>query len=133
MLHPIGAESIMPVFNEFSQQLPGPRYPGRAMAYPNNRLSHKKELYYILCIVAVVIILLFSFFAPGGYLDLRKARQDNVEKKKRIEDLERENLERRKTIKDLRTSKDALEREARKKGYGRKDEIVQQLPQEPEK
>jgi cell division protein FtsB len=103
------------------------------MAYPNNRLSHKKELYYILCIVAVVIILLFGFFAPGGYVELRKAREGLEDQKKRIEELKRENYERGKSIEELRSSKDALEREARKKGYGREDEIVQQLPQESDK
>jgi len=103
------------------------------MAYANSRLSHKKELYYILCIVAVVIILLFSLFAPGGYFELRKAREDLEGQKKRIEELKRENYERGKSIEGLRSSKDALEREARKKGYGREDEIVQQLPQESDK
>jgi cell division protein FtsB len=103
------------------------------MTYLNNRISHKKELYYILCIVAVVVILLFSFFAPGGYLELRRARIELQEQNKRVDELKRSNYERRKSIEALRSDRDALEKEARKKGYGREDEIVQQLPQKPDK
>jgi cell division protein FtsB len=103
------------------------------MVHSNNRLSHKKELYYILCIVAFFIILLFSFFAPGGYIELIKSREGLADQKRRIEEIKRENHNRMQTIEELRSSKEALEREARKKGYGREDEIVQQLPQEPDK
>ncbi len=102
------------------------------MTYPGNRLSHKRELYYILCIVAVAIILLFGVFAPGGYLELRRARIELQEQNRRIDELKRSNHERMKSIEALRSDRDALEREARKKGYGRKNEIIQQLPEGPD-
>ncbi len=101
------------------------------MTYRENRLSYGRQLYYILCIVAVVVILLFSFFSPGGYFDLRKARAELQEQSKRIEELKRINQERTRSIEALRWDKDAIEREARKRGYGRENEIVQQLPDEP--
>ncbi len=96
----------------------------------SNRISHKKELYYILCIVAVLVILLFSFFGPGGYRDLRKARLELQEQRVRVDQLERENYRRMKAIEKLRSDRDALEGYAREKGYGREGEIIQQLPQE---
>lgn len=97
---------------------------------PPQRISHKKELYYILCIVAVVLILLFSFLGPGGYIELRKARLELQEQSARVEEIRRRNNEHRKTIEELRSNKDALEKHARRKGYAREDEIIQQLPDE---
>jgi cell division protein FtsB len=97
------------------------------MAYLRYRLSYKKEIYYILCIVAVAIILLFSFFGPGGYRDLQKARSQLQEQKKRVEELRRRNDERMRKIEALRSDRDALENYAREKGYGREGEIIQQL------
>lgn len=102
------------------------------MARSKYRISHKKELYYILCIVVLLVVLLFSFFGPGGYRDLRKARLELQEQRVRVEELKRRNFERMKSIEALRYSKEALEKYAREKGYSKQDEIIQQLPQEPE-
>ena len=55
------------------------------MTRQKNRISHKKELYYILCIVAVLVVLLFSFLGPGGYRDLQKARLQLQEQRVRVE------------------------------------------------
>jgi cell division protein FtsB len=97
------------------------------MAYLRYRLSYKKEIYYILCIVAVAVILLFSIFGPGGYRDLQKARAELREQNRRVEELRRRNDERMRKIEALRSDKDALEKYAREKGYGREGEIIQQL------
>jgi cell division protein FtsB len=94
------------------------------------RISHKKELYYILCIVAVVLILLFSVLGPGGYIELRKTRLELQEQKARVEELKRGNSEHRKSIEALRSDPNALEKHARGKGYAREDEIIQQLPED---
>jgi cell division protein FtsB len=104
----------------------------RLMAQSTYRTSHKKELYYILCIVALLVVLLFSFLGPGGYRDLRKARLELQEQRARVEELKRRNFERMKSIEALRSDKDALEKYARQKGYSKQGEIIQQLPQEPE-
>ena len=103
------------------------------MYYRIRRPSYLKELYYILCIVAVAFILISSFLGPGGDLALRKARAENAKKAERIDEILRSNQERWKTIEALRSDERELEKEARKKGYARKDEIIQQLPPEPEK
>jgi cell division protein FtsB len=97
------------------------------MAYLRYRLSYKKEIYYILCIVTVAVILLFSIFGPGGYRDLQKARAELQEQNRRVEELRRRNDKRMRKIGALRSDKDALENYAREKGYGREGEIIQQL------
>jgi cell division protein FtsB len=103
------------------------------MAYNRNRTSHKKEFYYILCIVAIVVILLFSFSGPRGYRELRKEQFALQEQRQRVEDLKRSNDELQKNIEALRSDKEALEKCAREKGYAREGEIIQQLPSQPEK
>jgi len=100
------------------------------MRQRGQRRSAKKELYYILCIIAVAIILILSIFAPGGYLEMRKLRLELQGQKMYLKELERSNKERMKTIEALRSDKNILEKEARKMGYARKDEIIQQLPDE---
>jgi cell division protein FtsB len=102
------------------------------MAHSKRRLSHKKELYYILCIVAVLVILLVSFFGPGGYRELQKSRLELQEQHIRVDQLERQNYERMKSIEKLRSDRNALEKYAREKGYGKEGEIIQQLPKQPE-
>jgi cell division protein FtsB len=97
------------------------------------RLSHKKELYYISCIVAVLAILLFSLLGPGGYRDLQKARLELQERRVRVDALRQDNAERKKTIEALRFNKNALEKIARDRGYGRVGELSQRIPDEPEK
>jgi len=98
------------------------------MAHSKHRTSHKKELYYILCIVAVTVILLFTFFGPGGYRELRKARMELQAQRARVDRLQRENSDRMKSIEKMRSDPNTLEKHAREKGYGRPDEIIQQLP-----
>jgi cell division protein FtsB len=101
------------------------------MAHSKRRTSHIRELYYILCIVAVLVILLFSFLGPGGYRDLRKAQLSVQSQRSRVDRLERGNASRRQSIEKLKTDPNAMEKKAREKGYGREGEIIQQLPENP--
>jgi cell division protein FtsB len=101
------------------------------MSYSKRRTSHKRELYYILCIVAVLVILLFSFLGPGGYRDLQKARMEVQARHTRVDRLERDNSERLKLIEKLRSDPNAKEKVARERGYGREGEVIQQLPEKP--
>jgi cell division protein FtsB len=103
------------------------------MAHNRYSPSHKKEIYYVICIVAVVIVLLISFLGPRGYRELRKARLELQEQRRHVEDLRHSNVDRRKNIEALSSDKEALERYAREKGYGREGEIIQQIPSQPEK
>jgi len=97
------------------------------MARSRKRLSYKKELYYICCIMALLSILLFSFFGPGGYRDLQTSRLELQEKRERVDELNRDNNERRQAIEDLGPNGDGLEGYAREKGYAKEGEIIQRL------
>jgi cell division protein FtsB len=103
------------------------------MAHTKKRLSHRRELYYIFCIIAVLTILLVSFFGPSGYRELQKSRLELQEQHTRVDQLEQENAERLKHIEKLRSDKNAWEESARESGYARQDEIIQQVPKKPEK
>ncbi len=102
------------------------------MTYSRHRLSHKKEVYYIVCILAVLGILVLSFFGPGGYSELRKSRLQLQEERIRVDQIERQNSERMKSIDKLRSDRNTLEKYAREKGYGREGEIFQPLPKTQE-
>jgi cell division protein FtsB len=102
------------------------------MAKKRFSLRHKKELYYISLIVVVGGILLLSFIGPGGYLELNEARRELQLQRARVEALRRSNEERLKMIDALKFDREAIERYARKKGYGRDDEIIRQLPEDPQ-
>jgi cell division protein FtsB len=102
------------------------------MACPKARTSAKKEIYYIVCIVAVLLILGFSVFGPGGYRFLRKSQLELQEQHIRVDRLERENHKRMKPIEKLRSDDSTLENRARDSGYGKQGEIIYQLPQKQE-
>jgi cell division protein FtsB len=102
------------------------------MTRQKNRMSHKKELYYILCIVAVLVVLLLSFLGPGGYRDLQRARLQLQEQRARVEALKQSNSVLMKSIDALQSNRNALEEVARQQGYAKGDEIIQQITPAPE-
>ena len=93
--------------------------------------SRAKEIYYILCIVVFSVSAIFTVWGPGGFLEIRKTRRELEAHRAKVDDLKRANDERLQSIRALKSDKDALEKYARKQGYARKDEIIQQLPEEP--
>jgi cell division protein FtsB len=101
------------------------------MSQRKSRVSHAKEIYYALCVAVFVVSALFSIWGPGGYMEMRKAQRDLEVHRSKVSSLRRANAERMQAIQALRSDKDALESYARKQGYARKDEIIQQLPEEP--
>jgi len=102
------------------------------MVRGNNHISYSKQLYYIICIVTVLIIILYSIWGPEGYRELNKARLELESQRERVEALKQSNSERMNYIHALRSDKDTIESYARKKGYAKKGEIIYQLPEEPE-
>lgn len=101
------------------------------MAHKRYSLGYKKELYYISLIIIVGSILLLSIFGPNGYLELKRARREMQSQQKRVEALRQSNDKRMETIESLRSDK-GIERYAREQGYGRENEIIERLPEEPE-
>ncbi len=100
------------------------------MAHSRSRLSHAKEIYYIVCIVLLVVIGMFSVRGSGGYMEMTRLRRELESQRVRIEALKLSNQQRLESIQGLRSSKEALERLARQNGYGKEGEIVHQLPDE---
>jgi len=100
------------------------------MPHRRSVVSHAKELYYILCIVVFVVSASFTVWGPGGYLEMRRVKTELEAHRSKVSNLKQSNNERLQTIEALRSDKEALEKQARKQGYARKDEIIQQLPEE---
>ena len=101
------------------------------MAYKKYSLRFKKELYYIFLIVVVGGILLLGFLGPDGYLALKNEQQKVLQQQQNINELEFSNRELKQSIDDMRSDPEALENYAREKGYGRDNEIIQQLSDDP--
>jgi cell division protein FtsB len=102
------------------------------MARSKKRVSHIKEAFFIICIVVFLLIGLFGFIGPGGYRDMKKAQVQLETHQTRVQELQKSSEERIQSIKALgddRENNEAIERIARKKGYGKKGELVQEVPQ----
>ncbi len=105
------------------------QYGNSEMTYRKNTVSHVKEIYYLLCIVVFVVGASFSIWGPGGHLEARKTRAELDAHRARVAGLKQSNAERLQSIEALKSDKEAMEKYARKQGYARKDEIIQQLPE----
>ncbi len=101
------------------------------MAARRKKRSQSKELYYAGVLVAVLVFGYSSIWGRGGYLEVKKARMELEAQRTKIEILQRGNEERLRNIQQLKSSREALEKYARQKGYGRKGEIILQLPPQP--
>ncbi len=101
------------------------------MARGKKRVSHAKEAFYIICILMVLLIGLFSYLGPGGYLEMKRLQAELAVHRSRADALQKSSQEHQKNIENLRdTRKDntAIETIARKKGYAKAGEIVQEVP-----
>jgi cell division protein FtsB len=101
------------------------------MPHRRHAFSHTKELYYILCFAAALFVFFFGMIGPGGYLELKKARQDLAVQQARVEKLQRAVSEQMRTIDSLKNDPAALEDYLRKRGYAREGELIQELPPSP--
>ena len=102
------------------------------MAHTKHSIKHKKELYYISLIVVVGGILLLGIFGPDGYLKLREWKKEQRLKQEKVDALKRSNTERYRNIEALRSDEETLEGKAREKRFGRENEIIKELPKNPE-
>jgi cell division protein FtsB len=84
--------------------------------------------------VIILLIGVFSFVGPQGYLELKRTEAELEAHRARVEQLNKskeEHLREINSLGDGRDNNDAIERYARKKGYGKKGELVQEVPQPP--
>jgi cell division protein FtsB len=101
------------------------------MARYKKRVSHAKEAFYIVCIVIFLFIGLFSYLGPGGYLEMKKAQAELAVHQSKVEALQKTKKERERTVEvlgDSRKGNEAIEAYARKKGYAKTTEIIQEVP-----
>ncbi len=91
--------------------------------------SHRKEVYYIVCIILVIGGIAGSLWIPGGYFEMRRMQHELEVQRNRVEALKQGNNEQLQAIRDLKSNPKALEKYARERGYAKKGEIVQQLPE----
>ncbi len=63
-------------------------------------------------------------------MELRKARIEMETHRIQVQEMRQENKDRMETIQQLRSDKEAIEKYALEKGYGKKGEIIQQVPDE---
>jgi cell division protein FtsB len=99
------------------------------MTTSKSRLSHAKEAFYISCIVIAVLIGLLSWFGPYGYKELKKTQSEVAAHRARVEALRKNNEDHLHNVQMLRENPEAIEDYARQKGYARKGEIIQEVPQ----
>jgi len=101
------------------------------MSRSGRRNTYGSELYYIVLILTILITGAATIWGPGGYLEVKKTQADLETRRARVKALELSNKARLDEIRNLRDDPETLERYARQKGYGKKGEIIQQLPSPP--
>src|SRR5262245_18000775 len=106
-----------------------PGEPERMARRPRSRASHAREIYYILAIVALVAVSALGIWGPGGYMEMKRAEADLARRRSRVDQMRKANEIRLQNIQALRSDVSTQERYAREKGYSRKGEIIQQLPE----
>ncbi len=100
-----------------------------AMESSRNRISYLKQAFYVACITVALLIGLFTYFGPGGYREMKRIQAELAIHQQRVEALRVSNEERLHRIQRLRDDPQAIETYARKKGYGRKGEIIEEVPE----
>ena len=104
------------------------------MTRSKRRTSHAREIYYILCIMFIFGFALYTIFGRGGYFELRKARLELETHRSRVDSLRQDTEQKVQAVQQLKFDKNAQEKYAREKGgYGKKTEIVQQVPEDSPK
>ena len=101
------------------------------MANSGKSISHRREIYYLVCMILVVAGILASLWMPGGYLEMRRTQQELEAQQARIELLRKKTAERAQTANALKSDPQAIEKYARELRYAKKGEIIQQLPEQP--
>jgi cell division protein FtsB len=97
------------------------------MAHSKRRLTYKNEIYYIACIIAALVIFLFSLFGPKSYSDLHKSQLAKQEILTRVDRLEQEIREKQNTIHEINTNPEAREGLARGQNFAKPEDIILRL------
>lgn len=103
------------------------------MTHRKKKVSHAREIYYIVFILAVVVFGLFTLWGPGGYLEMRRNQVELETHRARIDALRQRIDQRAKAVQDLKSNKQTIEELARKQHYARPGEIIVQTAPQPQK
>ncbi len=103
------------------------------MTQRRSKVSHAREIYYIVFILAVVIFGLFTIWGPGGYLEMRRNQVELESHRVRIEALRQRIDERAKAVQNLKSDRRTIEELARKQHYARPGEIIVRTAPQPTK
>jgi cell division protein FtsB len=98
------------------------------MAY-RKKVTHAREVFYILCILMVLLIGMFSIVGPGGYIEMKEDEAELAAQTAYVEALRKSIEVQLNTVNALRDNPAAIEEYARRKRYGRKGEVVQEVPE----
>jgi len=100
------------------------------MAPTGKRVTHGRELFYICFLLMFLLIGLLSILGPGGYIEMRKAKEELTAQAARVDALQKSIDQQVKDVNALRGDQQALEAYLRKKGYAKKGDIVQEIEQD---
>jgi cell division protein FtsB len=98
------------------------------MAQHRKKVSHARELFYILFIVVVLVLGAYTIWGPNGYTHLMKAQEELQVRQLRVDELKQQNTEKMDAVRGLKHDPQAVEGYAREKGYAREGEIIQRVP-----
>ena len=98
------------------------------MPRSRSRVSYAKQAFYVVCILGLLAVGLFSYFGPGGYREYKKVQAELSIQRARRDALANDRDQRVKSVDLLRNDMTTIESIARKKGYGKKGEIVEEIP-----
>ena len=100
------------------------------MTYRRARVAYRRDVYYIACLLAVMIGAVFCIWGPGGYRDLKRMQMSLDADRTRLEILKRSNGERMQRIQELQFNRRAQEKFLREKDYAIPGELILHLPPE---
>jgi len=98
------------------------------MPRSRSRVSYAKQAFYVVCILGLLVVGLFSYFGPGGYREYKKVQAELSIQRARRDALAKDCGQRQKSINSLQNDMTTIEGIARKKGYGKKGELVEEVP-----
>lgn len=99
------------------------------MGQRRRKVSHTRELGFVICLALTLLLAVLGVVGPGGYLEMRKARLELEALRAGVEAQEQRNRELVRSVESLQTDPEAMERQAREQGYARPGELVQDVPQ----
>ncbi len=101
------------------------------MGQRRSKVSHTRELGFIICLALTILLAAIGLIGPGGYLEMKRAERELEALRARVAARERANRKLMGAVRALETDPHAVERQAREQGYARPGELVQEVTPPP--